>query len=113
MPDMFNKGEYDFLQREAQNRVYKMRENGKKAAPNQSQNNKNDAKLQKESNVITQGMTTKAKNQENTVVKHGSLNLMDMIMKDKERSLIILLIILLSQENSNPGLILSLIYLLI
>ncbi len=112
MPDMYNKGEYDFLQREAQNRVYKMRENGKKAAQNQSQNNKNDAKQQKESNVITQGIT-KPKNQENTVVKHGSLNLMDMIMKDKERSLIILLIILLSQENSNPGLILSLIYLLI
>ena len=112
MPDMYNKGEYDFLQREAQNRVYKMRENGKKTTPNPLQNNKNDSKQQKESNAVNQSIS-KTKSQENAVVKHGSHNLMDMIMKDKERSLIILLIILLSQENSNPGLILSLIYLLI
>ena len=112
MSDMYNKGEYDFLQREAQNRVFKMNESSKRATPGQPKNNKTDVKQQKEANNISPP-ATKSNNYEKTSVKHGSPNLMDMIMKDKERSLIILLIILLSQENSNPGLILSLIYLLI
>ena len=112
MPDMFNKGEYDFLQKEAQNRVFKMRESGKKTMPNQPKAEKTDVKHQNVPSAVS-AASTKTKNFESSVTKQCSNNLMDMIMKDKERSLIILLIILLSQENSNPGLLLSLIYLLI
>lgn len=43
----------------------------------------------------------------------GNANLLDMMFKNKEQSLILLLLVLLMDENTDPALLLALIYLLI
>jgi len=113
MADAYNYGEYDFLRREAQSRVNRMQESGKTSRQNQQ-----TANIRKNTRATQPAAVSNDVKNDKTLTAPAPpkaprmTSLIDIVMKDKERSLIILLILLLSQENGNQGIILSLMYLL-
>ncbi len=110
----YNYGEYAVLRREAQSRVSRMQESNKTSRQNQQQvnNRKNPRPAQPAVTVSNEVRNDKELNKPAPPKAPRMTSLIDIVMKDKERSLIILLILLLSQENGNQGIILSLMYLL-
>lgn len=91
----------DKMQQEAMRRMQEMQNRGKQTAEQpvkQEQEKKQDKPI-------------KPNKQQQPQIKHKSF--MDTLLQDKERSLILLLLLLLSTEKCDTGLILALMYLLI
>ena len=113
MADTYSFGDYDFLRREAQSRVNRMRDTGKTGR--QVKQVQNNTKTSRQQNIPPVSNDIKKDNSPAASSSPESprvMSLVDIVMQDKERSLIILLILLLSQEKGNQGIILSLMYLL-
>lgn len=93
----------DKMQQEAMRRMQEMQSRGKQQ-PAEQQNKTNNEKA-------TEKPPTPIKQQKQEIKPHKSF--MDTLLQDKERSLILLLLLLLSTEKCDTGLVLALIYLLI
>lgn len=75
-----------------------------KPSAKQEQTNKEQSKQENEEQPSEKAFAPK---------QQGNANLLDMMFKNKEQSLILLLLVLLMDENTDPALLLALIYLLI
>ncbi len=102
----------DNMQKEAMRRVQEMQSK----AHSQPEKNQNTTKVNHEKETTY----TKTEPLQNTpekipvVSSNGSVsNALDFLMKDKEKSLIMLLILLLANEGADNGLLLALMYLII
>lgn len=103
----------DKMQQEAVRRMQEMQNRGK---PVSSQEKSNSQKKPPES-VMQSPVHTSNNTAENEKISvkepTHQKSFIDLLMHDKERSIILMLILLLSTEKTDAGLILALIYLLI
>lgn len=103
----------DKMQQEAVRRMQEMQNRGKSVNSSEKSNSqKNPPEPVIQSPVHTTNNT--AKNEKISAKEPTHQNsFVDLLMHDKERSIILMLILLLSTEKTDAGLILALIYLLI
>ena len=110
VPEKSNQSEYNNLQREAQNRVRQMEQSNRKSRSSPMQEQKN---FDKKENTHAESPVEMHLPQSNSSGTDSMPSLLDIIMKDKEKSLIILLIMILAEEKAPSETILALMYLII
>ena len=110
VPEKSNQSEYNNLQREAQNRVRQMEQSNRKSRSSPMQEQKNFDKKENNHSESSVEMHLPLSNNSSA---DAMPSLMDVIMSDKEKSLIILLIMILAEEKAPSETILALMYLII
>lgn len=99
------------LQMEAVKRAKEMQNMAQRATYNSQKGNRRPMKNNKNSNQ------SKDENSQNTSTNVNKINMpkeiFDVLLKDSERTIILILILLLTNENADPSIILALMYLII
>lgn len=99
--------EMDKMQQEAVRRMQEMQSRGKSSVVAQSVNSERKQSIESQANSVHN-------EKDNCKVSSSKqTNFFESVFHDKERSLILLLLLLLSTEKTDTGLILALVYLLI
>lgn len=102
----------DKMQQDAVRRMQEMQSRGKAGGMTvQHRQTNNQPKADNEDYQEPQPVKRQGKIKEAPSHKQG--NFLDLLLNDKERSLIVLLLVLLSAEKTDTGLMLALIYLLL
>ena len=101
--------EMDKMQQEAVRRMQEMQSRGKPSAVTQSANSEQKQIREEQKNPVP--VHNEEENCE--IASNKQKSFFESIFHDKERSLILLLLLLLSTEKTDTGLILALVYLLI
>ncbi len=103
----------DKMQQDAVRRMQEMQSRGKTGGMTVQHSRQTNNQPEANNEDYQEPQPVKRENRIREAPPHKQGNFLDMLLNDKERSLIVLLLVLLSAEKTDTGLMLALIYLLL